>query len=650
MALNLIIMKFKLYTRCLLQRFRMLAMLVLFISFWQYGQAQVTVLPTNGTGSPQSSPQGALRFQRAFYLITPAEMQASGIGTNTNVNSIGFTLGFPQSFTTKGAFNVYLKNTTDNVGRSDTTWTTVEVMNGADTSLTNLVSSDYEWQVKANCSPSSAFSPSGNFSTANLSLCQPPSNAITTNIGTTTATFEWNAPSSIVDKYYVRYSRLDVEAWTLDSTNTTSYNAINLVNGKSYQWRVFAACASGKSDSTGSSFATASSACGTITGMSVGTVTGTTAQLTWNIVPEITSYTVRFRRAGTEAWYTTNALTNSTTIDTFLVPGTRYEWAVNAFCASGSGIFSSGTPFTTTGTAVCYTPEGLAISNITATSSSIRWTAVTGASSYTVRYRAKNVISWTNAISGMTEFALNDSLVIPATTGKYSIPLASDFNYTGGGVYVAWEYSYKTGDLPQGNISLSTDQNAVLLGVNGQDSVNLLRSFVASGDTSLPALLPSTKSRPETTFGSTQFADSVEVKNVYTLGKIAPTFTNDTIRTLISNKAGSSKPYTVNLTVKNALGDERYTASANITIGADTVQLVSFNNWAPTIMETDSIIVSIGTAPGENVTANNRNFYLQQVNGSLISYADNSPALAETGFDTTGGFILAKHKMTRAEA
>src|SRR4051794_21536368 len=85
----------------------------------------VTVLPNNAVSSGKNAPQGSLRYQRIFYLITPAEMNSSGLSTGTPIKSIGFTLSKAQGDTTNGNVKVYLQNTTDLVSRIDTNWNTV---------------------------------------------------------------------------------------------------------------------------------------------------------------------------------------------------------------------------------------------------------------------------------------------------------------------------------------------------------------------------------------------------------------------------------------------------------------------------------------------------------------------------------------------
>jgi len=87
----------------------------LFFSFLFQGvllrsQSPTVVLPTDGSSTQSTAPQGGFRYQRGFYLIQPNEMKASGLVMNDTINCIGFTIGAAQSDTTKGKFKVYLQN------------------------------------------------------------------------------------------------------------------------------------------------------------------------------------------------------------------------------------------------------------------------------------------------------------------------------------------------------------------------------------------------------------------------------------------------------------------------------------------------------------------------------------------------------------
>ena len=100
-----------------------------------------------------------------------------------NINAIGFKFGRPLDDTAHGQFKVYLQNTTDLVSRADTGWNSVDV-NTNEYYPASLVPGNYEWQVRANCSGSSPFTPSVFFSNADLSGCNNPYNLNTVSITT----------------------------------------------------------------------------------------------------------------------------------------------------------------------------------------------------------------------------------------------------------------------------------------------------------------------------------------------------------------------------------------------------------------------------------------------------------------------------------
>lgn len=55
--------------------------------------------------------------------------------------------------------------------------------------------------------------------------------------------------------------------------------------------------------------------------------------------------------------------------------------------------------------------------------------------------------AWATTITGMTS-VYNGSVTLPATTGQFNIPLTTNFTYTGGGIFVAFDYQNASGTLP----------------------------------------------------------------------------------------------------------------------------------------------------------------------------------------------------------
>lgn len=629
--------------------------ILLFINLIVVAQ-QTTLLPGNAIGNQTASPQGGLRYQRAFYLITPNEIKASGLTNGMVINSIGFTLGAAQNKISKGAFKVYMQNTSDTVGRVDTSWTNNTISTNSLSVPSGLFSGDYEWQVQSVCGSNSIFSPVTRFSNNNLTGCNTPSNLNTTNITSSSATFNWDAPASVITKYYVEFKSFDTSLWSKDSTTNTSYTAIGLLSGKIYQWRVKTACSSLTSDFLTTSFTTTNLvACTAPTSLVASNIIDTAVTFSWTAAANASYYSLQYRRVGTFTYFSTTAFSNSIIIKANLVAGTTYEWQVKTICAAGAGAFISGSNFSTTGTAICYPPGNLSNNYLTDSSVTFKWDAVNGASSYLLRYRLKETISWNNVINsagGMT-MVHADSLVIPAKAGGYDIPFVggSAFTYSGNGVYVAWEYSQAASPLTTNNTTICTDANISIKNIYGLDSVKNFLSFVGRNDTAAVGLqtrLNNSILRPETRFGSASLNDNVAVVSVYTLGSAVPRFQAAvSINALIANRTLASKSFPVNLIVKDQrTGSIRYNTTQNITVLPSDSAIIQFTGWAPVLAEMDSVKISIPAQVGENVVNNNTNFYLQNNNTTIIGYDDGSQAISSAGFNKGAGLLLNKYNVS----
>ena len=85
----------------------------------------ITALPNNGgTSGNARSPQAVDRYDRSVWLITAAEMAASGFVTGNVINSIGFNLNIASNIPVTGTLTVYLQNSTDTANLKSTTWAT----------------------------------------------------------------------------------------------------------------------------------------------------------------------------------------------------------------------------------------------------------------------------------------------------------------------------------------------------------------------------------------------------------------------------------------------------------------------------------------------------------------------------------------------
>ena len=637
-------------------------MLILMFSGESWSQ-QIITLPSKGTTSKDITPQGNLRFQRGFYLITPEEMMKSELANGSTLSSIGLTIAGAQSDTTEGIFKVYLQNTSDIHSRIDTTWTVINSLtNKFDTSGFELA--NYEWQVQSICnSNSSPFSNFSMFSTLDSLDCNLPENLRVSELTPSSARLNWtSAYSAQFSNYQVQYKIKDEVNWTSINTTSTSILINSLIADTVYNWQVRTIC-DVSSDFIQRSFKTLPTVeCDEPSNLIVGVNTNTMATLRWDTAIGASYYDLNFRRVGTSNWQSVLVFSDSVTIPitindsmATLEPGTEYEWRVQTVCDMGRGAFvQSGSNITTMGPTVCYVPENLSANVMSDTSAELMWNPVPQATSYNIRYRLKNSIPWDSVISPMT-LVHCDSIIIPDTIGRLEVPFSGGsgtLNYSGQGLYVAWEYADSTGILSTPNAILATAENNNIKDQYGKDSISFVLSMISRSNEAANShynILEKVRVRPETWFGTNGLEDSVEVVTVYAMGQYPLNYTDTSrVSTLIKNHSSNTKTYPVSLTVKSTKdGTVRLDPiTKNVTINGDTTSLVYFNDWIPKIVETDSIIISVSGQGTENVLKNNRNFYLQKVNANNLAYDDNSTSVTSAGFgQDSSGLILCRYTM-----
>jgi hypothetical protein len=558
-----------------------------------------SVLNYDGSTSQLMAPQGGVAYQRSFYLISPEEMADSDLTSGIEINSIGFTIGVAQESEVSGLLKVYLQNTTDEVSRLDTTWTVVTTSLNQYT-LSDIDEGDYEWQVRAICSGNSAYSSLTDFSTVDVNECGQPYNLETINITATSATFVWEAPeANDFEEFLVEYSINPFETWVDAITTDTFYHAAGLIPEENYRWRVKSICTEEESTQSAKSFSTINiDLCNEPTGLAVGTVTDTTASVSWISASGAEYYILSYRRAGTSSWFNSISMGSNFKI-TELAAGTTYEWNIKTKCAEGTGTTVSGSNFTTTGEAVCYSPEGLKTTGIDVSAATLTWLETPGAVSYEVRYRLRESISWENVIEPMA-LVSDGNVTLPDKIGAYDIPFepGETFIYDGSGLYVALEFSNPSGELSDFNTSLSTKQNTTIKGSSGLDSLKLIMAFngrTHSGSTSFPATLRAADARPETRLGSPAFTDAVEVAALYTLGNVALPYGSPVpVSALVRNYTADPLTLPVLLEIFSLeTGDLKHSETVETEVPAYCSELVIFSDWTPNTTGVDSIVVSV---------------------------------------------------------
>lgn len=182
---------------------------------------------------------------------------------------------------------------------------------------------------------------------------------------------------------------------------------------------------------------TAGSSCGTATGLASSAITTTSATVSWTAVSGATSYAVDYKLNSSATWTSFAAAQTATSANfTGLTSGALYDWRVIATCASGTGAAATA-QFSTQ--VVCVAPAGLS-STPGATTATVSWTAVTGASSYAVDYKLNSSATWTSfstaqtgtsaSLTGLTASSLYDWRVSATCPSGTTSATAAQFTTT----------------------------------------------------------------------------------------------------------------------------------------------------------------------------------------------------------------------------
>ncbi len=243
-------------------------------------------------------------------------------------------------------------------------------------------------------------------------------------------------------------------------------------------------------------------------------------------------------------------------------------------------------------------------------------------------------------VTGFTTAAVISNWTVPIAVGSYEVPFTggSAFTYTGGAVYVAWEFSN-----PSGTVG-TTNPTAYCEYLNTPNKLYGNRSNVA-----MPTALTSSNFRPATIFGNNFYTDIVQVTNIYTQERTpVPYGTPSPIDVRVVNVSGTSATFDVTVTVKDATNTiTRYTSTKTVTaLAANSATLVNFTGWNPNLQEDVKITATASTVAGENWLANNAMTITGNVNGNLYSYCYSNASPGGFGYTYPGtGTFLAKFKM-----
>jgi hypothetical protein len=242
-------------------------------------------------------------------------------------------------------------------------------------------------------------------------------------------------------------------------------------------------------------------------------------------------------------------------------------------------------------------------------------------------------------LTGFTKVSEIANWTVPIAAGSYEVPFSggSTFTYTGGGVYVAWEFSNPSGTLGTTALVALCNLN-MTAGLMGQRS-----------NTAMPTTLVASNWRPATIFGNTFYTDVIQVTNIYSLARNPIPYGAPTpIDVRVVNVSSAPATFNVTVTVKDPTNTfTRYTSTQTVTaLAGNSASVLNFTGWNPTIKEEANIIVTTSAVAGENWTTNNTLTVPCSVNDNLYSYNYNNTGGSGFGFTYPGtGIFAAKYTM-----
>jgi hypothetical protein len=227
-------------------------------------------------------------------------------------------------------------------------WTTINTSSSPYVATGLTDGSNYEWQIETACpGGGSGYTSSLNFTTIPVN-CVLPSSFSTTNITSSSATFNWSAVGG-ANLYGVQYRLVGAPAWTTAVTGNTFFLINTLASNSNYEWQVRTNCIGGGVSPYSASvlFTTPVPPCNVPVNSSTTNITATTA--TFNYFGTSTGtigFMVRYRETGSAIW--TNAADSLTPYTaTGLIPNTSYEWQVQRLCSQGQSSFTNSVIFIT---------------------------------------------------------------------------------------------------------------------------------------------------------------------------------------------------------------------------------------------------------------------------------------------------------------
>lgn len=243
--------------------------------------------------------------------------------------------------------------------------------------------------------------------------------------------------------------------------------------------------------------------------------------------------------------------------------------------------------------------------------------------------------TFATAITGMT-LVYDGPLTINPELGTYDIRLSSPYVYTGGNIYMAYDWAITSPAVVAGaNSNLYACVSTLVGGGNGNRS--------STGATA-PTTLGTSAFRPKVRFGVTALANDAAISTVYTLTEMAnPAANQHQVRAIIKNNGFNPLTnYNVNLQVSGA---NTFSNTKTVSLGFGESASILFDAYSNTTNGLN--LVKVKVASDDNTT-NDSLVVNQNVSATQFSYSDITPGTGALGFNTGAGMMLTKYKAVGA--
>ncbi|NMM47122.1 M4 family metallopeptidase [Marinigracilibium pacificum] len=180
--------------------------------------------------------------------------------------------------------------------------------------------------------------------------CDAVSGLSSSNVTQNSASISWNAVSG-VSSYVLEYKKASDGSYSSQNVSSSSVSLTGLAANTSYNVRVKYTCSNGQQAAYSSiTFTTegGTTTCSAVTGLSVSSVTNNSAQISWNGVSGVSTYTLEYK-ATSDASFQSAQINGTSEPYTGLSPNTSYTIRVKYRCSNGQDSPYSTVTFTTSG-------------------------------------------------------------------------------------------------------------------------------------------------------------------------------------------------------------------------------------------------------------------------------------------------------------